>query len=714
MNKRDLLLEIGVEEMPARFLPPAINQINDLANEALTKAELPYEKLRVYATPRRLTLLVEGLASLQADSVTEVKGPSVAAAYDAEGNPSRALQGFCQGQGVTAADLQQKEVGGNLYVFAAKQVKGQSATAVLPKLLTDIIHKIYFPKPMRWGYEEMRFGRPIHWLVALLGTEVLPLSLAQITADRFTRGHRTLGSQQIEISKPSCYLQQLRENYVICDQAERRSMVLQQIRQVAKSLGGQVKEEEELLEEVVFLLEYPTALAGSFDEKYLDLPAELIITPMRGHQRYFPVYNQDGGLLNKFIAVRNGDSRFLDIVRAGNEKVIRPRLADAAFFWQEDLRQPLDALAERLHEIVFHEKLGTMQQKMQRLIQLSAYIGGLLGYSAEELQQTERAAYLCKADLLSHAVYEFPELQGIMGEYYAQAAGEDEAVALAIREHYLPRFAGDDTPQSRPGVALALADRIDSLAGFFAVRMIPSGSQDPYALRRAAAGCVQIMAKHGLFLSGRALVQKTIELQKPHVKEADGSGYVETIEQLLAFLRQRVAAALGEEGLPYDVIQAMDNQRGGNIWEIMQKAHALHEYRSLPSFELLLTGFTRAANLLRSAAQKGDIETAAALGAPRVELLRDAAEKRLYEHINSIHGLMDDDLSARRYKEALDRLAGLSGYVDAFFAAVMVMDQDRAIRHNRLALLKRIVALVEEIGDLSKLEARGQKKEARE
>ena len=407
--------------------------------------------------------------------------------------------------------------------------------------------------------------------------------------------------------------------------------------------------------------------------------------------------------MNKFITVRNGDSRFIEVVAAGNEKVIRPRLADAAFFWQEDLRQPLDDLAARLDEIVFHEKLGNMGQKTSRLMELSAYIGGLLGYSKEELRQTERAAYLCKADLLSHAVYEFPELQGIMGEYYAQAAGEDGAVALAIREHYLPRFAGDEIPQSRPGLALALADRVDALAGFFAVGLIPSGSQDPYALRRAAAGCVQIMAKHGLFLSARDLMQKALELLKPHMTEAADIDRLERIEQLLSFLRQRVAAALGEEGLPYDIIQAMENQRSGNVWETMLKAHALQEYRSMPGFELLLTGFTRAANLLRSAMQKGDIEGGEALPAPHKELLQDAAEKRLYEHIMAIHGLVNDDLRIRHYRKALERLAELSGDIDAFFEAVMVMVQDRDLRHNRLALLQRIVALVEEMGDLSKL-----------
>lgn len=702
MDKHDLLLEIGVEEIPARFLPPAIVQIRQLAEEALTEAGLPYEKLAVYATPRRLTLLVNGLAAMQADREIEAKGPSVAAAYDSEGKASKALLGFCKGQGVSEADLQQKELNGSLYVFAVKRLPGQAAAAVLPQLLVALIHKIYFPKPMRWGYEEMRFARPIHWLVALFGNEVLPLSLAGVAAGRVTRGHRVLGSQQIEIDQPSQYLELLKENYVVCDQEERRELVWRQIQEVAGSLGGTVKEDEELLTEVVFLLEYPTALAGSFEEKYLQLPVELIITPMREHQRYFPVYNNDGGLMNKFIAVRNGDARHLEIVRAGNEKVIRPRLADAAFFWQEDLKTPLESLTARLTEIVFHEKLGTMYQKMERLVQLSAYIGEALGYSAEELLQTQRAAYLAKADLLSHAVYEFPELQGIMGEYYAQAAGEQDVVATAIREHYLPRYAGDAVPESKPGIALALADKIDTLCGFFAVGMVPSGSQDPYALRRAAAGCAQITMRHGLFLEMSGLSAKAFELLKPHMTQSEGRDRVAQIELIINFMRQRVANILTEEGLPYDIIQAMENQRGGNLWEMMLKAHALQDYRREVGFGHLLDGFNRAANLLRSAAQKGELDEEK-LPAVREDLLREAEEDRLYKHVKHIQQQVYASFEERRYVDALRLLDSLSNDIDDFFEAVMVMDKDHDIRDNRLALLKKIVGLAAEIGDLTKL-----------
>jgi len=701
-DRRDLLLEIGVEEIPARFLPPAIAQIRQLAGPALANAGLPYESLDVYATPRRLALLVHGLAVMQADQDIEVKGPSLAAAYDAEGKPSRALLGFCKGQGVDEADLRQKEVGGNMYVFAVKQVKGQSAAAILPQLLTDIIHKIHFPKPMRWGYEEMRFARPIHWLVALLGGEVLPLSLAGVIAGRITRGHRILGSQHIEIAEPACYVDLLRQNGVICDQQERRELVWRQIQEQAAAIGGVVKEDEELLEEVVFLLEYPTALAGSFEQKYLQLPRELIITPMREHQRYFPVYKEDGSLLNKFIAVRNGDSRFLDIVRAGNEKVIRPRLADAEFFWQEDLRQPLSLLTERLAEIVFHEKLGNMRQKVERLMALAVYIGEALGYSVEELRQTERAAYLCKADLLSHAVYEFPELQGIMGEYYARAGGEQDTVCQAIREHYLPRHAGDEIPATRPGVAVALADKIDTLCGFFAVGMVPSGSQDPYALRRAATGCVQTMVRHGLSLEMHGLAAKAFELLKPHMTESGGRDRVAQIELIINFLRLRVANALTEQGLSYDVIQAIENQRGGNLWEIMLKAHALQEYREQTGFGHLLEGFTRAANLLRAAAAKGELNEAA-LPQVREDLLQDAAENRLHNHVLQIKQQVHTALRERRYTTVLQLLAGLGGDIDAFFESVMVMDENQDIRMNRLSLLQQIVTLAAQMGDLSKL-----------
>ena len=701
MQTHDLLLEIGVEEIPARFLPPAIKQIEQLAAAGLQEAGLPYQSLHVYATPRRLTLLVFGLAAAQADSIVESKGPALNSAYDDEGRPSRALEGFCRGHGLERQDLVKREIKGNIYLFAIKQKPGQKAAAVLPQLLLDLINKISFPKPMRWGYGEMRFARPIHWLVAMLDEQVLDLEVAGIKAANISRGHRVLGLAQIEIANPAAYLAALRDNYVICDQSERRQLVWQGIQELAANLGGMVAEDEDLLTEVVFLLEYPTAVGGSFAEEYLELPQELIITPMREHQRYFPVERPEGGLLPLFITVRNGDARFLDKVRAGNELVLRARLADAEFFWQEDLKTPLANLVNRLAEIVFHEKLGSMRQKVERVQKLAQLIAQHLGYSDAEIAQVERAAYLAKADLLTQAVYEFPELQGIMGEYYARFGGEEAMVATAIREHYQPRFAGDDTPNSKPGIALALADKIDTLRSFFALGIIPSGSQDPYALRRAASGCVQIIIKQGLHLDLEQLSKQALELVKVDIVaevELDDA----SAAAFMNFMRQRVAHALTEEGLSYDIIQALENEQGGDLYQTVLKAQALSAYRNSADLNLLLAGFTRAANLVRSATQKG--EQLAETAAVQANLLQEAAEKKLHQHLTSVSHSVAEACQTRQYQKALAQIAELSADIDAFFTDVMVMDKDEAVRHNRLALLQQIVKMAGQVGDLSKLQ----------
>ncbi len=698
MDKQDLLLEIGVEEIPARFLPPAIKQLEELMPKALTEAGLPYDKLAVYATPRRLAIIVEGLAAMQPDSQTEQKGPAKAAAYDADGNPTKALLGFCKGQQVEVADLVIKEINGNPYLFAHKKISGQSAALVLPKILSDIISKIYFPKPMRWGYEEMRFARPIHWLIALLGEQVLPLEIATVKAANISRGHRDLGSAQITIKNPAAYIKALEDNFVIVDQHKRRQIIANQIDALAASLGGKAGDDPELLTEVVFLVEYPTALAGTFDQKYLDLPQELIITPMREHQRYFPVHKEDGSLINKFITVRNGNDQHLATVAAGNENVLKARLADAEFFWNEDLKAKMSDWQERLSEIVFHEKIGTMNRKSQRIATLAAYIGQSLGYSEQELAQTAKAAALVKADLLSHVVYEFPELQGIMGEYYALAAKEDKIIAQAIREHYLPRFADDDLPQTKAGIALSLADRIDSLMGFLAVGILPSGSQDPYALRRAASGSLQIIAAHHLKLDIAKTTTKAYQLLAADLKEA--ADLDATVQTALNFYKQRLANFLSEADYDYDIIQALQEQISPVLYDSILKAQALADYRRRKGFGHLLAGFTRAANLLRSAEQKGELPAALKLDS---QLFAVDAERILGEHLAKIEPTFAQAVKNSDYAQMLDILSDLAADIDKFFEDVMVMDKDMALRHNRLALLQNIVNLSSYLADLSKL-----------
>ena len=705
MNK-DLLWEIGVEEVPARFLPAVIKQMTSLAEESFHGAGLRYDLLKVYATPRRLTLSIQGLADKAADTETEMKGPAVKAAYDEKGEPTKALQGFCRGQGLDAADLKQKEINGNFYIYAVKKKEGCQTAALLPELLLPMLDKLYFPKPMRWGYNTRRFVRPVRWMVALFGQEIIDIEFAGVKADRYTRGHRLLGSGHIELAQPADYLDALRENYVICDQKERGALCWQQIQQVATEIGGKVEADEELLEEVTFLLEYPTALAGHFEEKYLAIPKELIITPMREHQRYFPVYGPDGKLLPRFITVRNGDSRYLSTVAEGNEKVLRARLADAEFFYNEDLKEKMDDKVEQLSAVVFHEKIGTMRQKVGRIVKLSEEIARQLQYSEAELAQTRRAAYLAKADLGSRVVFEFPELQGIIGEYYAHAAGEDPVVAQSIREHYLPRFAGDELPESKPGIAVALADKLDSLCAFFAIGMIPSGSQDPYALRRAAMGCAQIILRHQLDLRLRELLPVAfdlIEADAPAVaKEKKISGR-DRLESAILFMHQRLENIMSEQGISYDVINAV-NRVGlakADLAGVLHRANMIQSYRQNPRFDALLAGFTRAANILRSAAEKKKEQALTVTPA----LLVDPCEEALYGQVLRVKEKIQPLLEAGAYQKVFDEVSELTPFIDTFFDTVMVMDKEEAIRKNRIALLLEIVDLTADVGDLSQIVA---------
>lgn len=698
---KDLLWEIGVEEVPARFLPPVVTQMTKLAEEAFATAGLGYDTLNIYATPRRLTLLVNGLAECSEDTRTEAKGPAVKAAYDADGNPTKALQGFCRGQGIDPADVMQKEINGNLYIYIEKTTPGKPAMELLPALLPPIVDKLYFPKPQRWGYNSKRFIRPVRWMVALFGEEIIPVEFAGIHADRYTRGHRVLGSDHIEITEPAMYLQALRDNYVICDQEERRAMCWEQIQQVAASLSGRVEEDEELLEEVTYLLEYPTALSGRIEDKYLELPDELVITPMREHQRYFPVYDMQGKLLPRFITVRNGDGRFLEIVAEGNEKVLRARLADAEFFYREDLKDNMEDKVEELSAVVFHEKIGTSREKVGRIVALAEVIGRALHFTEEEMTQTRRAAYLAKADLGSRVVYEFPELQGIIGEYYANAAGEDPVVAQAIREHYLPRFAGDELPETKPGMAVSLADKLDSICGFFLVGLVPSGSQDPYALRRAAAGCAQITIRKGLDLPLRDILTASFELLKkdaPLIAEADETDRLEQLKNIVMFMHQRLENMMTEDGISYDVINAVQSValQKADLQGTMLRAKMLQEYRQSDSFKEVISGFTRATNILRSAKDGGAVAVDPAL-------FTDPAEQALYDGILAVKEEIKPLLEKEDYKGVFDAAGKLTPLVHGFFDAVMVMDKDDAVRLNRIALLKEIKDLTADVGDLSQI-----------
>lgn len=690
---KDLLFEIGIEEIPARFMEPALNELKKLVAAALEEAGLAYERLAAYGTPRRITLMIDKLAEEQPDREVESKGPAIKAAYDADGNPTKALQGFCRGQGIDPADVLRKEIKGVEYAYAVKHIAGRKTAEILPEMLSAAVHKLYFPKPMRWAYNDMRFARPIRWIVLLFGEEVLPLDIAGVKADRFSRGHRFLGSDHIEIAKPAAYMDALAKNYVIVDQDVRREKIWAQIQAVAAVAGGMVKPDEDLLSELVYILEYPTALLGKFDKKYLEIPEELVVTPMREHQRYFPVYDKAGEkLLANFITVRNGNSEHLDVVAAGNERVLSARLADAAFFWDEDLSHTLEANFPRLEHIVFHEKLGTLSAKVARIQKLALSIADKLNFAPQDKADTERAAKLIKCDLVSTAVYEFTELQGIMGEYYARHDGETDQVAAAIREHYLPRFTGDELPQSKAGMALALADRLDSLAGFFSQKMIPTGSQDPYALRRAAIGVTQIILQYQLPLN---LAELATEALCGYEGVAQAQTAEETVAALLNFFRQRLDNALSDEGVTYDVINATAALEFAIPLDNYKKAHALADFKQDENFGELLAGYTRAANLLKNVNEAYTVNGAA---------LTEAAEQALLAAEEQTEQKLAAAVAEGDYAGALSALAQIRPQIDDFFVNVMVMAEDEQVRANRLALLQKLVGLTRELGDLAQLQ----------
>ena len=665
---KDLLLEIGTEEVPAHVMPHLLADLKRLAGDVFAERRLAYESLRTIGTPRRTALLVTGLAERQEDISTETRGPSVAIAFDAEGKPTKAGAGFARGQGVDPAALIQRDG----YVYASVHERGAETAQLLTELLPELIRAIPLPNSMRWGDLDFRFIRPIRWIVALYGTEVVPFTLANVTSGNTSRGHRTLSPQDFVISSPADYETACEKAYIIVDPVRRRSMITEQINEVAKAAGGTAEITPDLLEEVLYLVEYPTALSGAFEEKYLALPAETVITPMRDHQRYFPVKAADGSLLPVFITVRNGGREHLDVVAHGNERVLRARLADAQFFFDEDRKKSLAEHREKLKTVVFQQGLGSMYEKTERLMELVTAIVEELApdeaaYEAME-PDARRAAELSKADLVTGMVTEFTELQGIMGREYALLDGEKPEVARAIDEQYMPRFAGDELPQSDLGFALSVADKIDNIVGTFSRGKIPTGSQDPFALRRQALGLVLMLIDHksGLLLSD--LVEEASDLydldvslcQKMQVYVAD-------------FIRLRLKNVLTERGVRYDVQEAVLTDVDF-VADVPVRAAYVERLLATDGADALVQSFVRVGNIARMT-ETGIVDPA--LFAAQEEGALHAA----YERAVAARAAGADTLPAEQ---------ALAAAIDAFFDAVMVMDKDERIRKNRLTLLKVI------------------------
>ena len=684
MNKK-LLFEIGTEEIPARFIAKTKADMKGYLEKTLKELHIEYKSIELKCTPRRFVVVVDELAENQATVEEELKGPAKKIAFDENNNPSKALLGFLKGKDISPEEVYFKTVGKDEYAHIKLTKEGQAVKGLLKDIFEGMIKSTTFPKSMRWGGKNIRFVRPIRYFVCLMDEEVIDFEIEGIKTGNITKGHRFLGSSEIVINTPDEYEAKLKENFVILDDEQRKALILEQCKAVADSLGGTLMMDEDLLEEVNYIVEYPTAFYGEFDESYLSLPKEAIITPMKEHQRYFPVLDADGKLLNKFITVRNGDSYAIDNVKRGNEKVLDARLSDALFFYHEDTKKPLEAYVERLDTIVFQQKLGTILDKTKRIQNLSEKIAKALALTLPNL---DRAAYLSKADLTTAMVFEFTELQGIMGRYYANLSNEPSEVAEAIYEHYLPRFAGDELPSTNEGIILALSDRLDSVAGFFAIGIQPTGSQDPYALRRQALGILNIMMEKKLDVRLFDLLDLALEnfdfedMDKQSVKS-----------DLMSFFELRLKNLFTDMGIRYDVVDAIINIEDSNPFDLLIRAKDLDAWVKNNSVTEALQTFSRISNISKEAIA-GKVDEA---------LFAHDSEAKLNTAYNSIKAEVEAMLARREYVKALELLISIKDSVDAFFDSVMIMDENMDIRANRLAMLSNIRTTMESVADLSKI-----------
>lgn len=687
----DFLLEIGMEEIPAKFSPGAMTQLEEQALKRLAELRLPFTELKIFATPRRLALIVMGLEERQVDLSMEVKGPAVKAAYDASGAPTKAAQGFAKGQGVPVDALFVQELNGVPYVFARKSEIGLDTKALLPQLAKELINSLHFPKPMRWADLDYHFARPIRWIASLYGTEVVPFEFVGLKSGRTSRGHRTLATDVVSFGQPSDYQEVLRGVFVIVDPLERKAEIQAQIQVLAESVGGEVPEDDELLGEVIHLVEYPTALLGAVAPRYMDLPEPVITTPMREHQRYFPVRALNGKLLPYFITVRNGDTFAIDTVKAGNEKVLKARLEDAAFYYREDQKVPLAELVSKLGKIVYHEKLGTVEQRVERLRGLSRFMANKLKFEGTQLEVIDRTALLAKADLVTLMVSDFPELQGIMGADYARASGEKPEVCQGILEHYQPRFTGDELPVSDPGRVVSFSDKLDAIVGAFSIGIQPTGSQDPYALRRQAQGIVAILLDSKWNLSLTELLQESYRAFE--VQGTSPLPFEEILTPLQDFFQQRLRFVLQEQGLRYDTVEAALAIGSDEINRAVKRALVLSEKRNEGPFIPYVQAYTRCLNLTKKES-------------PQVlnpALLVDATEIALENAIALRRARFDQTLERGNYVMAYSLAEELVPHIEALFQAVMIMVEDEALKRNRLALLGECVEMLGCLGNLSVL-----------
>lgn len=689
---KDLLLEIGLEEMPAHVVTPSRIQLEEKVIKFLDEHHLDYETVQSFATPRRLAVKVTAIPEKQADVEEEVKGPAKKIALDAEGNWSKAAQGFVRGQGVTTEDIVFKELNGVEYVYVTKFTKGQSAKEVLTKL-NDVITSLTFPVTMHWANYDFEYIRPIHWIVALLDDEVIPFKVLDVTTGQTSRGHRFLGDD-VTFQHANEYEAKLKEQFVVVQPNERKQMIVDQANALAAEKNWQLALDEELLEEVTNLVEYPTAFVGSFDEKYLSVPDEVLVTSMKEHQRYFEVRNDQGLLMPHFIAVRNGDNVHLENVIKGNEKVLIARLEDAEFFYNEDKKLTIEACVEKLKNVTFHEKIGSIYEKMQRVALIAQIIGRKVGLSEEELEDLKRASEIYKFDLVTNMVGEFPELQGIMGEKYALLQGEKPAVATAIREHYLPTSSEGELPETAIGAILALTDKLDSVFSFFSVGMIPTGSNDPYALRRQTYGVIRIIEDKGWTFP---LVQLQTEVDEAVNQDVEKYGVLlnEGQAEVVEFVKARLRQLLMTKNVRHDIIDAVVSAEQADLSKLFASANILKSRFEDQDFKPSMEALTRVINLAKKGQELlGDTEEGI-----DPSLFENKAEKELYQAVNDL----SEAFATRTIAENYEALVNLRPLIDAYFNETMVMVEDEKVKQNRLKQLMQIAKMALSIASLDLL-----------
>ena len=685
----DYLIEIGVEELPANQVEFALEQFSDFLDKNLKDNQVSFNEIKKFATPRRLALIFKGLEVNSVEELSEVKGPSEGIAYKEDGKPSKALEGFMRSQGLNVDDLFTREIKGISYVYGKVRVKNKSLGEILQSETQKAIRSIVFPKSMRWGGKNLRFSRPIRWLLSLLDDRVLPLELEEIPVSNDTYGHRFLSKGKVTIFNTGEYEEKLEKAFVIADPKERKALIKSLVDKAAKEHGGNAQKDEALLDEINYLVEYPTALSGKIKEEYMSLPPEVIITPMKEHLRFFPVLDDDGKLLPYFISVRNGGEEFLEIVREGNEKVLDPRLEDARFFYDEDISKSLEDYVEDLKRVTFHEKLGSLHQRVERLIQISKKYAQYLSLGKEQMENIHRAAFLSKADLITNMVEEFTELQGTMGRIYAEKSGEDKVVSEAVFEQYLPRFSGDLLPKSTIGTVLSLADKFDIISGMFAVGIKPTGSSDPFGLRRAAIGILNILLDKNITLHLEDFIMDSLYAY------VDINGlvfdYKEISAEIQAFFDGRFRTILSDEGISHSIIEAVIDLPSTYL-DIRSRAMFLEEKSKSKIFSDVMSGYNRIKSMTDKAQSK-DFD----------EKVFEEKDRILLSEFKSKETEISEALVRSDYEFVMENLASLEKPINDYMDNVMVLTENESLRNSRLALLKTIRESFDLLCDFSKV-----------